>query len=257
MTTARRLWPLEGALMHSMDANSHLGGSGPITYPLPSFLIEHERGLVLFDTGLAPDAWEQGTRAVYGDRTADGYTFEFPPGTRLDQQIPKAGFALDDVTHVVLSHTHLDHTGGLYLFPKARFFASEVDWLHAYRPHPFFEIAYATQDLDRVRHFDWTYLTQDADLFGDGSIRIIQTPGHTPGHMSMMVALPSITIILAADLGHTQRNLAGTPCPSDLDMMAAWRSIQRVRQLAESKRARIWVSHDAGDWDLLGQGPLS
>lgn len=252
MTHATRLWPLDGARMHSQAANSHIGETGPITYPLPCFLIEHERGLVLFDTGLAPEAWEQGTRAVYGDRTADRYVFDYPPGTRLDQQIARAGFGLADITHVVLSHTHLDHTGGLYLFPQAKFFGSELDWVHAYRPHPFFEIAYATQDLDRVSDHDWTFLAGDADLFGDGAIRIIQTPGHTPGHLSLMVRLPTRVIILAADLGHTQRNLAGVPCPSDLDMMTAWRSIQRVRQLAESHRARVWVSHDEGDWLALG-----
>ena len=148
---AHRLWPLAGALMPADLNVVVLGGSGPITMPLPSFLIEHDHGLVLWDTGLSPEAWEEGgPQAVYGP-IAELWPFECPPDNRIDRQIEKAGFHPSDVTHVVLSHAHLDHTGGLFLFPQAQFYAGAEELPHAFWPHPFFRAMFGAADLERVR----------------------------------------------------------------------------------------------------------
>lgn len=120
MRTANRLWPLNGALMPADLSFCLLGESGPITLPLPAFVMEHDHGLVLFDTGLAPEAWDEGPQAIYGP-VAELFPFECPPDNRLDLQIDKAGFRVEDVTHVIVSHAHIDHTGGLHLFPGAQF----------------------------------------------------------------------------------------------------------------------------------------
>jgi hypothetical protein len=172
-----------------------LGASGPITLPLPAFLIEHDHGLVLFDTGLAPEAWDEGPRAVYG-AVADMFPFECPPDNRLDLQISKAGFRVEDITHVVVSHAHLDHTGGLFLFLNAQFYISEQEMAYAFWPHPFFQEMFGRKDLERVRSCHWNLLSADLDLFGEGSIQILRTPGHTPGQMSMLVKLESRSFLL-------------------------------------------------------------
>ena len=97
----------------------HFGDSGKLSLPLPAFLIEHERGLVLLDTGSRPDAHDRPPPEVYGEVVASAWPLECPPENRLDRQINKAGFELEDVTHVIVSHTHIDHTGGLYLFSES------------------------------------------------------------------------------------------------------------------------------------------
>jgi glyoxylase-like metal-dependent hydrolase (beta-lactamase superfamily II) len=229
-----------------------LGGSGPITLPLPAFLIEHDHGLVLFDTGLAPEAWDEGPRAVYR-AIADMFPFECPPDNRLDRQIGKAGFQVEDVTRVVVSHAHIDHTGGLYLFPKARFYMSEEEMAYAFWPHPFFQGMFGSKDLKRVLSCKWNLLSTDLDLFGDGSIQILRTPGHTLGQTSLLVKLESRSFLLTGDAAHLRTNIEdGVPCPVDLDTISAYRSIQRIQHVGAGHGADIWVMHDPDDWKKFG-----
>jgi N-acyl homoserine lactone hydrolase len=230
----------------------HFGDSGKLSLPLPAFLIEHERGLVLLDTGCRPDAHDRPPPEVYGDVVASAWPLHCPPENRLDRQINKAGFELEDVTHVIVSHTHIDHTGGLYLFPRAEFYISEEELRYAFWPHPFWEVIFGREDLERARSFKWNLLSADLDLFGDGSLQILRTPGHTPGHMSLLVKLGSRAFILAADAGTTLKNFDGVPCPVDLDTTAAFRSIERIKRVSAAHEAELWVAHDPGTWDKLG-----
>lgn len=253
--TANRLWPLSGAFMPADLGFCYLGGSGPVTLPLPAFLIEHDHGLVLFDTGLSPEVWEKGPQAVYGP-VGEMFPFECPPDHRLDIQISKAGFHVRDITHVVVSHGHVDHTGGLYLFPGAQFYMSEEEMAYAFWPHPFFQGMYGASDLERVRTARWNLLSADLDLFGDGGIQILRTPGHSPGHLSMLVTLGSRSFLLTGDAAHLRVNLdSAVPCPVDLDTISAHRSLQRIAQVAASRGADIWIMHDPGDWDKYGSVP--
>ncbi|MEV6062873.1 N-acyl homoserine lactonase family protein [Nocardia asteroides] len=251
MTTAIRLHPLAGANFTLDKGLIVLGHSGPISVPIPAFLIEHERGVVLFDTGVAPEAWDD-PRAVYGP-LLDVFALDCPPENRLETQLARCGFTPADVTHVVISHSHFDHTGGMYLFPDAEFYMSEEDLRYAFWPDPFCAGFFRPADLDRTRGFSWHPLSADLDLFGDGSIRILRTPGHTHGELSMLVTLPSKKFVLTADTVHVRPNLDQyTPCPVDLRTTSAMRSIERLRQLAYSEQAEIWVMHDPDDWAKYG-----
>lgn len=251
---ARRLWPLAGGTMTAHRSNIHLGEpSGPLVLPLPAYLIEHDRGLVLFDTGVRPDAHDRSTREAYGDVIADSLPVQCPPENRLDLQINKAGFDVSDVTHVVVSHAHFDHTGGLYLFPDADFYMQLAELQNAFWPAiPFWDSVFGREDLERARGFTWHPLTSDLDLFGDGSMQILRTPGHTPGHQSLLVKLGSRSFMLAADAGHTLTNFQGVPCPADFNSTEAQHSIQRIKDIAAAHEALIWVMHDPGQWDELG-----
>jgi N-acyl homoserine lactone hydrolase len=110
MSTATRLFALSGPTITANSGFLVLGQNELIDIPVPVFLIEHPRGLVLFDTGLAPEAWEDDPRAVYGD-LLDGLQIQFPPENSLERQFARYGFDFDDVTHVIVSHSHKDHTG--------------------------------------------------------------------------------------------------------------------------------------------------
>lgn len=255
MTTALRLWPLAGGTMTCHRSNVHLGEpSGPLDLPLPAFLIEHNRGLVLFDTGVRPEAHDRATSEVYGDALAANLPVDCPPEHRLDRQLAKAGFNVGDVTHVVVSHAHFDHTGGLYLFPDADLYMQLDELQNAFWPAiPFWDSVFGREDLERVRGYRWHPLSYDLDLFGDGSIQILRTPGHTPGHQSLLVKLGSRSFVLTGDAGHTLTNFRGIPCPGDFDSSEALRSVRKISDLADAHDALIWVGHDPQQWEELGR----
>ncbi|NMO03083.1 N-acyl homoserine lactonase family protein [Gordonia sp. TBRC 11910] len=249
--TARRLIPLAGASITLDSGLITMGTHGPLTVPIPTFLIEHDRGLVLFDTGLVPDAWND-PRSVYGD-LVDIFSLDCPPENTLENQIVAAGYQLSDVTHVVISHSHFDHTGGMYLFPNAEFYMSEVDIRYAFWPDPPFRGFYRPADFEPTRDFSWNPLREDLDLFGDGSLVLYQTPGHTPGEISLLVGLESQKFLITGDTVHLRSGVAyECPCPVDYNGHQAIESIQRIKQLASSQQARIWVLHDPEDWAELG-----
>lgn len=253
MKTARRMWALHGANI-ILDLGLLVPGQhGSLTVPVPAFLIEHDRGLVLFDTGISPEAWED-PHATYGS-LMETLQLETPAENKLDRQLAHAGFKPEDVTHVVVSHSHMDHTGGLFMFPQAQFYMSVEDLRYAYWPDAPYHGFFRTVDLDRTRSFSWNLVRSDVDLFADGSIQLLRTPGHTPGELSLLVKLPSRTLVLTGDAVHLRSSMeAGCPCPIDMDASAAIRSIDRLKHTRTSHQADIWVMHDPVDWQTFDAG---
>ncbi|ALJ20018.1 N-acyl homoserine lactonase family protein [Microbacterium sp. No. 7] len=250
MTNATRLWALDGAFFTLPLNLIVLGGQGMTTLPIPVYVIEHPDGLIVFDTGVAPEAWDD-PRAVYGP-LVDVFELTCPPENLLERQFAKTGYTFDDVTHVIVSHGHFDHTGGMYLFPQAKFYMSEEDLRYTFWPDDFCAGFYRHEDIERTRGFEWHPISSDLDLFGDGSIQILRTPGHTHGQLSLLVDLPSRPVLLTADAVHVRANIdQKTPCPVDLDTSTALRSVERIRQVAESAGADIWVMHDTADWETF------
>lgn len=254
--TAKRLWALDSPTF-TLDAGIVIvGGTGTLTIPMPAYLIEHPKGLVLFDTGLTPAAADD-PEAVYGP-LASSLGLAFTPDQRVDRQIEALGYQVCDVTHVVASHTHFDHTGGLHLFSGARLYVGEGDLRYAYWPDPAGAAFFRTADLEPTRGFDWYHIPAglDHDLFGDGSVVILSTPGHTPGELSMVVRLPSRNFILTGDAVHLRAALEGEiPMPYDADTAASVRSIQRLKLLRQAADATVWITHDPEDWAELAHAP--
>lgn len=253
---AKRLWALDSPTF-TLDAGILMvGATGELTIPMPAYLIEHPKGLVLFDTGLTPDAAED-PEAVYGP-LAQFLGIRFTPDQRLDRQVEALGYKLSDVTHVVASHTHFDHTGGLHLFPDAKMYVGADDLRFAYWPDPAGQAFFRTADLEPTRAFQWRQVPTgvDHDIFGDGSLVIVSTPGHTPGELSMVVRLPSRNFILTGDTVHLRAALEGEiPMPYDSDTAQSVRSIQRLKLLREAADATVWISHDPEDWSEFPHAP--
>src|SRR5262249_49023350 len=103
---AKRLWALDGPTLTHDRSHLVVGETGIITFPVPCFLIEHARGLVLFDTGLVPEAAVD-ARKIYGEM-AEACGIAFRPEQAVDRQIEALGFRTGDVTHVLMSHAHWD-----------------------------------------------------------------------------------------------------------------------------------------------------
>ncbi|MBH0118416.1 N-acyl homoserine lactonase family protein [Rhodococcus sp. CX] len=179
-TSTVRMWALEGGTLTFDGALLVLGGTGRHVIPVPTFLIQHRRGLVLFDTGLSPEAAGD-VKSFYGPM-AERVEMAFSDHQRVDRNLASLGFSTDDVTHVVLSHCHYDHTGGLHLFKEAKIFVGEGEMAEALAPNsPFYRGSYRLRDFDQTGDFDWNPLTEDHDIFADGSVRVLRTPGHTRG----------------------------------------------------------------------------
>ena len=182
--------------------------------PIHVFVIEHERGLVLFDTGqdraslIEPDYYPAGFMRLVYRRLA---RFEIGPDETVSAQLAHLGYSAGDVRWAVLSHLHQDHIGGLRELLKARFVVSAVEWDAMRAPHA--EMAGflpVHTDLpgatwDRVTYKATTDssiapFTESHDLFGDGSIVLLPTPGHTAGSLSMLVRHVGTPLLLAGDL---------------------------------------------------------
>lgn len=248
---ARRAWALDAPTL-TVDKSILVTGTGGVnvTIPAPAFLIEHDEGLILFDTSLDPAAADD-PGSVYGP-LATTFQIDFPAERRLDRQIESIGFNVSDIRRIILSHSHFDHTGGLRLIPHAEGFVGARELRYAAQPDPALAGFYRKEDLDAARQIHWNELPvgYDHDLFGDGSITLLSLPGHTPGALGLKVALPSRTIIFAGDAAHLRENLVGTVgMPFDADSVSKLDSIRKLQLLQSQPDTTIWVSHDPEDWD--------
>ncbi|MBS4729018.1 N-acyl homoserine lactonase family protein [Mycobacterium sp. SM1] len=253
--TAKRLWALDSPTFTLDKSILMVGASGECTIPMPAYLIEHPKGLVLFDTGLVPAAATD-PEGVYGE-LAGLLGLRFRPEQAIDRQLAALGYATSDVRYVVVSHTHFDHSGGLYLFPQAEFFVGQGDIRYAYWPDPAGAVFFRRADIDAARMFRWREIPGvDHDVFGDGSVVILFTPGHTPGELSLLVRLPGRNFILTGDTVHLREALERVvPMPYDANTEQSLRSIRRLQLLRDSADATVWITHDPQDWAEFGHAP--
>ncbi|AGS35358.1 beta-lactamase domain-containing protein [Corynebacterium maris DSM 45190] len=257
-TTAKTLYGLDSPTMTIDSAHMVNGMSGEVKIPLPAYLIEHEQGLVLFDTGFHPKVCD-GPANLFGDRPETDM-IESRPEHKLEHQLAKLGYSLSDVTHMVVSHIHCDHAGGLYLFPQAKFFVGPGEIEYGQNPNPESQHLVMDEDFlsEDVAGFDWTTVdTPRHDLFGDGAIELLHLPGHTPGQLAMLIRLPSRNVILSADVVHLREALTNrVAAPTDWDQEIAVRSIDRLAEIVAEENAHLWIAHDYRDWAEFGD-PLT
>lgn len=252
-STNIRMWGLDSPKMHIDAEHLVVGATGTVDIPLPAYLIEHEQGLVLFDTGMNPLVCED-PALVYGDRPETSM-ISGTPEQRIDRQLAKLGYRPEDITHVVLSHTHSDHAGGLYLFPQAQFYAGpgELQWASGHGPATA-HLFNPTDLSEEVMGFNWNTVQAPVhDLFGDGAIQIHHTPGHTPGELSALIRLPSQNLILTGDTVHLREAVEWDEVdPSDWDYGEGRASIIKLKEIRDAEDARLWIAHDPRDWEDFG-----
>lgn len=253
LNVARKLWALDTPTFTFDSSLLMFGASGSITVPMPAFLIEHEKGLILFDTGLSPSGMADPV-AEYGEEVAAILGLQATPEQQIDRQLANLGFRTEQITHVVSSHLHLDHAGAHHLFPQATFYVGAGEFANAFAPDPVGAFAYAPEALGGLRQLNWRIVPgADVDLFGDGSLTILSMPGHTQGNLSLKVRLASRTFILAGDTAHLRAALAAEfPTPFDDNSKIALQSLRRLKRIQEAEEATVWITHDPQDWAELG-----
>jgi glyoxylase-like metal-dependent hydrolase (beta-lactamase superfamily II) len=215
------------------------------------YLIVHRRGVLLWDTGFAdaiaalPDGLVLGAGNVR-------VRVERP----LLGQLREAGFRASDVTHLALSHFHIDHAGNANAFASATLLVQQLEHDAAFGPHPE-RFGYQHDLYARLRGGQHVLLRGDHDVFGDGSVVIVATPGHTPGHQSLLVRLANAgPLLLSGDVAHLRRNWDQRRTPaSNFDRAMTVRSMARLAALLREHGARLVIHHDRGDGARLPKAP--
>lgn len=246
---ARKMFALPGAeLTAPTSLLMHGGDDTLVQLPCPSFLIEHPKGLVLFDTGCNPKIIDDAA-GYWGEQVAAHLPIKWSKAETLDKQIEGVGYKTSDVKYVILSHAHLDHSGGLGYFPNAKFLVGANELRYAYWPDPDRRWAFILNDFLPTRGFDWLELDRDFDLFGDGALQFLLTPGHTPGESTLLVNLPNRKIALPGDTVHLRAALDQEATMGvDYDPVAAMLSLKRVKALRDMQDVTVWITHDPDDW---------
>lgn len=219
-----------------------LTGKGAIAVPVPSFLIRHpSAGAILVDTGLHPSIATD-PRENFGSLGARFGKPTLAPGEDVPSQLRKRGLDPGDIPIVVMTHLHLDHSSAISEFPNSTFVVSEAEWqaaahgsnpaLNGYRRSHFdYAFEYRTIDFDRANINSYAGFGRTFDLFGDGSIRLAFTPGHSAGHMSVIVHLAERDFVIGGDAVYLLAQLDGSepgpPRPQDAHNLR--RSLQELR----------------------------
>ncbi len=240
---------LEGSFDRVMD-----GAQGMVTMPVPVFLIEHPKGRMLFDTGIHPDCQHDPVGRL-GERMASLYRIGFSPGEEISAQLRAMDRDPDRIDLIVNSHFHFDHVGGNALVPNATMIVQRREWEARLNPDVAIPHGYDPRDFDvghRLRLVDGEH-----DVFGDGSVVCIPTPGHTPGHQSLRMRLDSGEIVLAADACYFCQTLRARRLPRHVfDRDAMMGSLDRLQAL-EDRGARVFFGHDPVFWQTVPKAPMA
>jgi len=203
-----------------------------------SYLIVHPRGTLQFDSGGIPDSQFKGD----GSPVTEGV---MSATKSLMPQLANAGYRPSDITYFALSHYHSDHTGNANAFAGSTWITqkAERDFMFGDKPQGIIQPAtYSALKGSKTRILD----NEELDVFGDGTVRLIPTPGHTPGHQVLLVRLPKRgPVLLAGDLYHYPEERAKGIVPTfeyNVDQSKASRA--RVEALLKQTKAELWIEHD-------------
>lgn len=241
-----RLYVIDCGWAHAVDQSLWSPGVNvgvPIDFADNCYLIHHtSEGYLLWDTGIT-------------DRLAS-----LPDGQRVQatgqtwhrtQTLLAALAALDvkpaDVRYVAVSHVHPDHVGNVDQFPQATLVIQKAEWDYALKlPLKPFSTEHRAQLIEG-----------DKDFFGDGSLTILSTPGHTPGHQSLLVRLRKTGyVILSGDAVHFESNWVHRRVPAfNTDKAQSAASLEKIARVIADKQAQLWINHDKASSDAHRHAP--
>jgi glyoxylase-like metal-dependent hydrolase (beta-lactamase superfamily II) len=239
-------------------ARALLSGSPAATVPCPAFLIRHpSAGAILVDTGLHPSIATDGKENFGSLATRFGHP-ALAAGEDVPAQLRKKGLDPGEIPIVVMTHMHIDHTSAISEFPNSTFVLSEVEWeaaasgprplLNGYRRVHFdYAFDYRTVDFDRGGIDSYATFGRTFDLFGDGSLRLAYTPGHSAGHTSVIARLGQRDFVIGGDATYTAAQLDGDAplAPRPFDAHNYRRSLQELKLFKrEFPNAIVTPGHD-------------
>jgi glyoxylase-like metal-dependent hydrolase (beta-lactamase superfamily II) len=234
-----------------------------VDVPVVSFLVEHpSAGVILIDTGLHPSVAVSPRKnlGLVGTRLLANLRME--PEQAVPARLRARGIDHSDVRLVVMTHLHFDHASGMSEFPEATFVFTRAEWEAATEPRGWMR-GYVRRHFDHA--FDYRLLDFESrdvdsyatfgraiDLLGDGSIRAVYTPGHTRGHMSVILRLRNREALIAGDAIYTHRTLSDGVLPTRMeDEHLFRRSLKEIQLYDDTRDALIVPGHDMAAWKEL------
>ena len=235
--------------------------------PVNAYVIEHDDGLVLFDTGqdrasvIDPDYFPGGVTGFLYERLA---RFQIGPQDTLTAKLAAAGHGASDVRLAILSHLHEDHIGGIPYLPEAEFIVADAEWQAMEQPRPELR-GFLRKHIDlpgvRYRRIGFTPTDDPAfapftaayDVMGDGSLVLLPTPGHTPGSTALLVRRPDkAPLLMVGDLTYEAELLEAGLIPGVGEKAGLRKASAMVRQLKERyPDLAILPAHDPGAAERL------
>jgi N-acyl homoserine lactone hydrolase len=225
------------------DINALKGLTVQLTFSC--YLIKHGSDYMIWDTG----------NPAAGGATPSPNA----PKSSLVEQLAQLKLKPEQIKFVGISHYHGDHAGQVASFPEATLFIGKGDWdvLTDPKPNPAAKAANFAHWISGGGKVE--PVSGDKDIFGDGSVIMLNTPGHTPGHHSLMVNLKQTgTVMLSGDLAHFRENydINGVPAfnTSRAETLA---SLDRFKKLSANMKATVIIQHDLRDVDKLPAFPAA
>jgi glyoxylase-like metal-dependent hydrolase (beta-lactamase superfamily II) len=209
--------------------------------PYFMYVIRHPQATVLVDSGVHPDLVRDPV-ARLGEAAG---TFEvlMEPSQELEPQLARIGLQPADIDVVIQSHLHFDHAGGLQWLTHADVLVQREELAWAYDPPVYQREIYVKADFDHGLR--WKQLDGDHDVFGDGVVRVIATPGHTRGHQSVLVKLERRSVFLLCDGAYLLEKMRARLLPAVLwspdAMIATW---DRIEALERETGALLMTTHE-------------
>jgi glyoxylase-like metal-dependent hydrolase (beta-lactamase superfamily II) len=216
------------------------------------YLIKHAKGWMLWDSGNADRlaAMPAGMSApVLGGITI----YMRKP---LVESLKEIGLEPKDIRYFAMSHSHGDHSGNANLFGASLLIMQGAEYAAVFGPEPQ-KYNFVAANFEKLRDAQVEKLNGDYDVFGDGSVLIKATPGHTPGHQSLLVPLPKRgPVLLTGDLVHLTYSWENTVVPGfNFDQAASRRSIEAMKAFARQAGAQVWIGHDKEQHILIPKSP--
>lgn len=205
------------------------------------YVITHPQGTVIFDCGVHP-ALASDPASRLGDAYAS-FEVQISADDHVEKRLATIGMKPQDIDVVVQSHLHFDHCGGLAWLKHAPVLVQREELAFALNPPVYQRELYVRNEFDIGLNF--RELDGDHDVFGDGRVVAVSTPGHTRGHQSLLVRLAGQTIFLLADASYLLRKIRARRVSGVVwspDAMVA--SYERIEEIESAENARLMTTHE-------------
>jgi len=215
-----------------------------------SFLIVHPKGTLLWDSGAIPDELAQLSGTTEARATVK---------TTIKGQLAQIGYKPSDITYLALSHNHYDHSANGNEFAGSTWLVQKTERAVMFPDAPPATPNPSADRYSALKNSKTILLDGDYDIFGDGTVVVISTPGHTPGHQSLLVKLSKTgPVVLSGDLYHypAERNLPNfTPFAALGNPQMEVASKAKVEALLKQTGAQLWIQHDIEAIGALKKSP--
>ncbi|SER82555.1 N-acyl homoserine lactonase family protein [Psychrobacillus sp. OK032] len=217
--------------------------------PVVPVLIDTDDGYVLFDTGVDPEGLINPDE-TWGEKQA---AFRhFTEENDIRNQLQKVGVSPKDVKYVVNSHFHWDHTGGNRFFDQSTILIQKSEYRFAYYPDWFVENIYLKHQFD----YPLNYKLIEGDYEVVEGVYITTSPGHSPGHQSLVVHLPNQCAVLVGDAVYAKENLEkNIPPGNPWSLPRAIESINKLQNIAIRENGHLYITHDPYFWEDYKRAP--